>query len=54
MAGLFCFSTKAEQDALAAEIRQHGIRRREFERITVFEDCLSFEFKSGLETEVQK
>ena len=32
MAGLFCFSTKAEQDALAAEIRQRGIRRREFER----------------------
>lgn len=33
MAGLFCFSTKAEQDALAAEIRQRGIRRREFERL---------------------
>ena len=25
MAGLFCFSTKAEQDALATEIRQRGI-----------------------------
>ena len=38
MAGLFCFSTKAEQDALAAEIRQRGIRRREFERfITTLE-----------------
>ncbi len=28
MAGLFCFSTKAEQDALAAEIRQRGIDAR--------------------------
>ena len=38
MAGLFCFSTKAEQDALAAEIRQRGIRRQEFERfITTLE-----------------
>ena len=31
-------STKAERDALAAEIRQRGIRRREFERfITTLE-----------------
>ena len=36
--GAFFFSTKAEQDALAAEIRQRGIRRREFERfITTLE-----------------
>ena len=32
------FRTKAERDALAAEIRQRGIRRREFERfITTLE-----------------
>ena len=30
-----------------------GLVRRLIERITVFEDCLAFEFKCGLETEVQ-
>ena len=30
-----------------------GMARRLIERITVFEDHLDFEFKSGLETEVQ-
>ena len=31
-----------------------GMVRRLIERITVFEDHLAFEFKCGLETEVQK
>jgi hypothetical protein len=30
-----------------------GLVRRLVERITVYDDCLAFEFKSGLETEVQ-
>ena len=30
-----------------------GMVRRLIERITVYEDHLDFEFKSGLETEVQ-
>ena len=30
-----------------------GLVRRLVDRITVYDDCLAFEFKSGLETEVQ-
>ncbi len=29
-----------------------GLVRRLIERITVYDDCLAFEFRSGLETEV--
>ena len=32
---------------------QKGMVRKLIERITVFEDHLAFEFKCGLETEVQ-
>ena len=30
-----------------------GLVRRLVDRMTVYDDCLAFEFKSGLETEVQ-
>jgi hypothetical protein len=36
-----------------AVLRLEGMVRRLIERITVYEDHLDFEFKSGLETEVQ-
>ena len=38
-------ATKAERDALAAEIRQRGIRRREFERFITTLESLTDEVK---------
>ena len=53
---------KQRLDELEAFLDEHqepvtdydeGMVRRLIERITVYEDHLDFEFKSGLETEVQ-
>lgn len=53
---------KQRLDELEAFLEEHqepvtdydeGLVRRLVERITVYDDCLAFEFKSGLETEVQ-
>ncbi len=53
---------KQRLDELEAFLEEHqgpvtdydeGLVRRLIERITVYEDHLDFEFKSGLETEVQ-
>lgn len=35
-----------------ADYYDEGLVRRLIERITVYDDCLAFEFRSGLETEV--